>query len=74
MIITELEQSHSEVSISQEKEVITKTHKVFLKIYLLFVFLAIILVRKYFLAKTLRERIFCLLESFFYKNFLTFLT
>lgn len=45
MLITELQPSRSEASISQEKEVLTKTYKVFFKIYLLILFLAITIVR-----------------------------
>lgn len=46
MVITELELSHSDTTISQEKEVIKKMYKVFFKIYLLILFVAITIVRK----------------------------
>lgn len=64
MVITELEPSHSEASISQEKEVITKTYKVFFTIYVLIFFPAKNIVGKQFLAKTLQER------NFIFLNFL----
>lgn len=64
MVITELEPSHSEDSVSQEKEIITKMYKVFFKIYVLIVFLAKTIVGKWFLAKIPGERNFIFLTFF----------
>lgn len=70
MVITELEPSHSEDSVSQEKEIITKMYKVFFKIYVLIMFL---IVWEMVLGKDTRGKEFYL-PHIFCKSFLIFST